>query len=188
MKKEIAIIALSAAALAAPSLVAAQDYYNSDTACQQTVNNKTTAGGLIGAGIGAVAGRSIASRGQRDEGAVLGAVVGAVVGSQIGKKNVACDDSYEANRRTSNYDDRSYSYSDNRDYRNSGYGNNRYDNDRYDRTYRGHNARYHVPVNYNRGHKRCGWGTVAYRLPNGRIINDQVWMCRNRHGEWVVRD
>lgn len=187
MKKEFAIIALSAAALAAPSLVAAQDYYNRDTACQQTVNNRATAGGLIGAGVGAAAGSSIAGRGQKNEGAVLGAVVGAVVGSQIGKKNVACDDAYEATRRTSNYDNRSYGYND-RDYRYSGYDNDRYRNDRYDRKYRGYNARYTVPVSYGHRQNRCGWGTVAYRLPNGRIINDQVWMCRNRHGEWVIRD
>ena len=185
MKKQIAIIALSAAALAAPSLVAAQNYYNSDTACQQSVNNKTTAGGLIGAGVGAMAGRSIASRGQRNEGAVLGAVVGAVVGSQIGKNNVACDDAYQSSHRTTsydnrNYDNRSYGYND-RDYRYSGYNN-----DRYGSFYRGHNARYNVPVSYNRHANRCGWGTVAYRLPNGRIINDQVWMCRQRDGDWVV--
>lgn len=185
MKKEIAIIALSAAALAAPNLVAAQNYYNRDTACQQTVNNRTTTGGLIGAGVGAMAGSSIAARGNRNEGAVLGAVVGAVVGAQIGKNNVACDDAYQASRRTSSYDNRSYGYND-RDYRTSGYDNNRYRNDRYDRTYRGHHARYTIPVNYGRGHNRCGWGTVAYRLPNGRIINDQVWMCRQRDGDWVV--
>lgn len=182
MKKTIAIIALSAGVIAAPSFVAAGQY-NSDTACQQTVNNRTTSGGLIGAGVGAVAGSQVAARGNRNEGAVLGAVIGAVVGSQIGKNNVACDDAYQASRRDSRYDNdrRDYGNYNDRDYRNSGYDNDRRGHD----NYRSHHARYNPPVRYS-NQNRCGWGTAAYRLPNGRIVNDQVWMCRNRHGEWVA--
>lgn len=92
-----------------------------------------------------------------------------------------------------------------RDYRDQRYGPEY----RYDREngygygmYRSHRARYTPPMmdrDYGRGGHRnghhyghhngrpqCGWGMVTYRMPNGRIVNDQAYMCRQRDGDWVV--
>lgn len=220
MGKKFAIIATAAVlagAMAIPSVSLAQDAryygYNSDGECQQRVNNGTTTGGLVGAGLGAVAGRSLASRGNRNEGAVLGAVVGAVIGSQVGKNRHACDDQYQYNRNrqqgsygypSSTYGNQSYgTYGQygNNGYNNGGYNNGGYapsqygNSDYYDNDYnrRDHNnsgynrhySNYSAPVQYSR-QNNCGWGTAAYQLPNGRVVQDQVYMCRQRNGEWVV--
>ncbi len=214
MGKKFAIIATAAVlagAMAIPSVSMAQDAryygYNSDTECQQRVNNGTTTGGLVGAGLGAVAGRSLASRGNRNEGAVLGAVVGAVIGSQVGKNRHACDDQYQYNRNrqqgsygypSSTYGNQSYGTYGNYGYNNGGYSPSQYGNDDYyeDRSYSRHqnssyngyeNRRYSysAPVQYSR-QNNCGWGTAAYQLPNGRVVHDPVYMCRQRNGEWVV--
>ena len=222
MAKHYALIATAAVAasiMAIPSVSLAQDAryygYNSDTQCQQQVNNGTTAGGLVGAGLGAVAGRSLASRGNRNEGAVLGAVVGAVIGSQVGKNRHACDDKYQYDRNrqqgaygypSSTYGNQSYgTYGQsgsgqygNSQYSNGGYAPSQYGNDDYydDRgssrhhnsSYNGYNNRYSnysAPIQYSR-QSNCGWGTAAYQLPNGRVVQDQVYMCRQRNGEWTV--
>lgn len=50
--------------------------------------------------------------------------------------------------------------------------------------YKSHHAHYNVPTKYyNRN--QCGFGTVTYRMPNGRKVYDNVYMC-NVRGEWVV--
>lgn len=217
MAKQFALIAiatLSAGALAIPSVSFAQDArsygYNSDTQCQQQVNNGTTTGGLVGAGLGAVAGRSLASRGNRNEGAVLGAVVGAVIGSQVGKNRHACDDRYQYDRNRQQgaygYPSSNYGYNNypsntygNNQYGNGGYSPSQYDNDdyyerseaprhhhsSYNNGYNNRDYRYSAPIQYSR-QSNCGWGTAAYQLPNGRVVQDQVYMCRQRNGEWVV--
>lgn len=229
MAKQFALIAIAAGILAIPTVSLAQsnDYrgYNTDVECQQRVNNGATTGGLVGAGVGAVAGRSLASRGNRNEGAVLGAVLGAVIGSQVGKNRHACDDQYQSQRhpQTGAYDNSQYgnngynqygngqySYG-NSQYGNNQYGNNQYgnsqygnggyaqsqygrygdDDDRYEdrsRRHHGHRNRYssyNAPIQYS-GQNNCGWGTAAYELPNGRVVQDRVYMCRQRNGEWVI--
>lgn len=49
-----------------------------------------TTGLLIGAGVGALAGRELAGRGDRTLGALLGAVGGAILGREIDRSNSRC--------------------------------------------------------------------------------------------------
>jgi Glycine zipper 2TM domain len=155
----------AAAALAAPVFAAAQPV---PVECQQRVNNNRLVGGLLGAGIGAVAGRGVASRGTRTEGGVLGAVVGAVAGSEIARRRIACDDP-------------AYSgvYRDNR-YRPSQYGYPQ-----------GHSHSHSAPQRVVYApppvqREECGWGEASVRRPDGLIERQQVWMCRDHRGAWVA--
>lgn len=179
--------AISIPVFVAPVAASAQDYhgYNNDTQCQQSVNNNSLAGGVIGAGIGAITGSQMSGRNHRTDGSVLGAVVGAVIGSQVGKARVACDDQYQYQRRS--YESYGYaprgpvypqrdSYYERSDYDRSGY----YSNDDY---YQGRSVSYNPPYNYSAN--QCGWGTAAYKLPNGRLTHEQVYMCK-QGGRWVV--
>jgi hypothetical protein len=51
--------------------------------------------------------------------------------------------------------------------------------------YRSRHANYRAP--YKFGHQnQCGIGQVSYRMPNGRISYENVYMCRQRNGEWIV--
>lgn len=211
MAKKIIISALAAIVLAAPSLVSAQtngayNYqgYNTDYQCQQKVNNNQTTGGLVGAVAGAAIGSNVAGKGVRKEGAVLGAVLGAVVGSQVGKNRIACDDQYqyEQDKKYKNYgqynkyenhghNKKSYSYGHDDNYYNQGtyqggysqggYNQGGYNQGGYNNGYQ--NGQYQYPVSYN---NNCGWGKAAYRLPDGRMVSEQVYMCRQHDGDWVV--
>jgi hypothetical protein len=73
------------------SYSAANDFGYRD-ACRSRQNNRTVAGGLIGALAGAAIGSNVAARNARPEGAVLGAVVGGAVGAGIGRNTAECDD------------------------------------------------------------------------------------------------
>lgn len=202
MAKKIILSALAAIVLAAPSLASAgpngsYNYqgYNSDTQCQQKVNNNQTTGGLVGAVAGAAIGSNVAGRGVRTEGAVLGAILGAVVGSSVGKNRIACDDQYqyEKNRNYQNhgqynhhnkYEKYGHNDDDDDNYYSQGSYNNGYNNGHNNGGYG--NGQYQYPVSYN--NNKCGWGLAAYRLPNGRMAQKQVYMCRQRDGDWVVVD
>lgn len=186
MANKMILVALTAM-LVIPAAASADDYryrgYNEDTQCQQRVNDNTVGGGLIGAGVGAIAGSQIAGRGNKTEGSVLGAVVGAVVGSQVGKNRIACDDRYQYEHRQNGYYNQSYNqgyYDRNRNYdynRSSYYGNGYGD-------YRSRDITYNPPYRFE--NDRCGWGTAAYRLPNGRVTHQDVYMCKER-GTWVIQ-
>ena len=65
--------------------------YSSD-ACRNRANDRSVAGGLIGALAGAALGSNVAASNARTEGAVLGAVVGGALGANIGKSSARCDD------------------------------------------------------------------------------------------------
>ncbi len=199
MAKKFILSALALVGFVAPSFANAQTNgayvyqgYNPDYQCQQKVNNNQTTGGIVGAVAGAAIGSNVAGKGVRKEGAVLGAVLGAVVGSQVGKNRIACDDQYqyEQNKKYKNYgqynkyenhghNKKSYSYGHDNYYNQGSYNggyNNGYNNGYY-------NGQYQYPVNYN---NNCGWGKAAYRLPDGRMVSEQVYMCRQHDGDWVV--
>lgn len=212
------ILIASAATLAIPAMANAQNYYqgyNSNTECQQSVNNSQTAGGIGGAIAGAAIGSNLASKGVRKEGAVLGAVLGAVVGSSIGKNRIACDDQYQSQQQqyyNQNQYNNGYSYNNYNDnyynnqpyYGNSQYyGNNQYyGSDYYGKTqYYGSQSQNYY--GYKKGHHKhnwdnvsypdawnmsgnCGYGQAAYRLPNGTMAYQQVYMCRKPNGGWSV--
>jgi uncharacterized protein YcfJ len=186
MANKMILVALTAM-LVIPAAASADDYryrgYNDDTQCQQRVNDNTVGGGLIGAGVGAIAGSQIAGRGNKTEGSVLGAVVGAVVGSQVGKNRIACDDRYQYEHRQSGYNNQRYNqgYYDrdrNYDYNRSSYNGNGYND------YRNQEVSYNPPYRYE--NNRCGWGTAAYRLPDGRMTHQDVYMCKQA-GRWVIQ-
>ena len=229
MAKRLALIAIATSVLAIPTFSLAQnaDYsrgYNPDTQCQQNVNNSRLGGGVVGAGVGAIAGSNIAGHNNRKEGAVIGAVLGAVVGSQIGRDRVACDDRYQTQGRHTQYDNGPHVDYGNTTYGNNGYNNGHYGNGGYDNGYNngqygnnhygnghygngqygngqygnsGYNnpqygnrypmsqARYEAPRHYS-GRNQCGWGTATYRLPNGQVSTDNVWMCQQHDGDWVI--
>jgi|GEM_PF-1016880 hypothetical protein len=229
MAKRLALIAIATSVLAIPSLSLAQEYdysrgYNPDTQCQQSVNNSRLGGGVVGAGVGAIAGSNIAGHNNRKEGAALGAILGAVVGSQIGRDRVACDDRYQSQGRRTQYENRpsveygTRTYGNNgynnggyanggydqgqygnngydNGYNNGQYGNNGYNNGQYDNSgYNNHQygnrypmsrARYDAPRQYSH-QSNCGWGSATYRLPNGQVSTDSVWMCRQHDGAWVI--
>lgn len=58
--------------------------------CLRDRRQRGTGGALVGAGIGALAGNGIASRGAKTEGAVLGGILGAIVGANVGASSAAC--------------------------------------------------------------------------------------------------
>lgn len=107
MKTVLGVTAALVCGLLAPTLASAQSYgttrYSGSSyggaydnqgyyydPCQRSTTNRTTGGGLAGAGIGAAVGSGIAARGHRTDGAILGGVLGAVVGSMAGKSSAAC--------------------------------------------------------------------------------------------------
>jgi hypothetical protein len=133
MRKVFVAATAMAAALMAVQPAAAQQYrtYHDEHVanyeqCQQSRQNRTVGGAVIGGVLGAVLGNNAAgSRATRDEGRVLGAVVGAVAGGAIGRNTARCDSvpqgSYDP------YYGQAY-----RDYRDDGrYRDDRYSDDRY---------------------------------------------------------
>lgn len=99
MRKAFVAATAMAAALMAVQPAAAQQYRTYHDAhvanyeqCQQSRNNRTAGGAVIGGILGAVLGHNAAnSRSTRDEGRVLGAVVGAVAGGAIGRNTARCE-------------------------------------------------------------------------------------------------
>jgi len=99
MRKAFVAATAMAAALMAVQPAAAQQYRTYHDAhvanhyqCQQSRNNRTAGGAVIGGILGAVLGHNAAgSRASRDEGTALGAVVGAVAGGAIGRSTARCD-------------------------------------------------------------------------------------------------
>lgn len=61
--------------------------------CEQRQTNRTL-GTVAGAGIGALAGSTVAGRGDRTEGAVIGGVAGALLGNQLTKGQADCSRAY----------------------------------------------------------------------------------------------
>jgi hypothetical protein len=178
MRTMILTALATAAAFAAPSFAAAQNYgYAPPTqGCQQSVNNNRLAGGAIGAVAGAVLGKQISGRNARSEGQVLGAVIGAVAGSEIGRRRVACDDiAYRGTQpvqRQGAYQQNGYGYSN---YDNGGYNQNHGYQDR------AYQASYNPPAAYR---QQCGWGERSVRQPDGRVLSQNVWMCQANDGQW----
>jgi len=193
-----ALVAGALAAVALPGSASAQSYgqpsgYGYDQrgydACTRQEREQQTAGGLIGATIGAIAGSQIASRGVRTEGSVLGGVVGAAIGSSIGRDNAACgttDRGYGAYGRR--YDD-AYSRP---------YG---YDYGGYDRRYerRDYDRRYERERNYDYGRAddrvrdyqdadQCRLAESRISLPDGREEVRYVRTCPDAQGRYRVVD
>tara|TARA_R110002124_G_scaffold60408_2_gene165657 strand:- start:1382 stop:2092 length:711 start_codon:yes stop_codon:yes gene_type:complete len=172
------------------------------------VQGRQTAGGLVGATVGAIAGSQIAARGRRTEGSILGGVLGAVVGASVGNSSAqGCDSRYGQGGYSQNgygqpaygaspgygstgygangYGSNSYGY-DNRD---QGYGRDdrRYDDRRTDdRRYDG----YGQPVRDTRYQNtdECRLAESRIRLPDGRDEVRYVRTCPDQNGRYRVVD
>jgi uncharacterized protein YcfJ len=79
------------AALAIPSIAAAQP------GCEEQKHDSRVAGTLLGAGVGALIGGSVAGHGSKGVGAVAGAVGGGLIGNAAAGSSVHCDGYYDAN-------------------------------------------------------------------------------------------
>ncbi len=134
--------------------------------CQQSRNNRTAGGAVIGGVLGALLGREVADRGVRGEGAALGAVVGAVAGGAVGRSTARCDSvpqgSYEPY-----YGQSVQQYPDDRYYRDDDLEGGYYEDD------------------YNRD---CRMRDVTVRDRYGRAYRDEIYMCRGDDGVWRRAD
>lgn len=90
MKRSTTIALTALSALIFMPLGAQAQYYS----YQQNNNNDQVVGGLLGAGLGAIAGSQLAGNGARTEGSVLGAVVGGVAGAALANRNSNNNRSY----------------------------------------------------------------------------------------------
>lgn len=138
--------------------------------CQQSRNNRTAGGAVIGGILGAVLGHNAAgSRATRDEGRALGAVVGAVAGGAIGRSTARCESvpqgAYDP------YYGQAYGEAQDGYYR---------DDDLYGGPY---NDGYRDAYNDN-----CQTREVTRRDRYGRPYAEEVYMCRGRDGVWRPAD
>jgi hypothetical protein len=160
----IVFLSLAALALAAPAVASAQSYRTQapvSPECQQRINNQRLTGGLIGAGVGALAGRSVSGRNARTEGGLLGAAVGAIAGSELARRRIVCDEvGYRGPLAQSDYSD---------PYRRSDW------EDDYE---------YAAPRRVAAGRQNCGWGEASIARPDGSVERESVWMCRTPSGQW----
>ena len=86
----LALSSTAQAQSAGPYTSRGYDRYAYDP-CRRDANQRGTAGGLIGGGIGAVIGSNAAARNARTEGAILGGLLGAIAGGVVGHKTAACN-------------------------------------------------------------------------------------------------
>ena len=77
------------AALSVAAAARAQPYGGYDS-CQRDAGNRGVAGGLLGAGAGAVIGSQFAAGGHRRDGSLRGGIVGAIAGAAVGHSTAAC--------------------------------------------------------------------------------------------------
>ena len=195
----LAAVSMIAGALAAPSIAVAQPapaysggayadggYYDP---CRRDQVQRGTSGALVGGGLGALAGSSIAGRGAKTEGAVIGGILGAVIGSSVGKAGAACstpaDPAYSG--QSSAYYDGSeggyYGYGDQGGY--YGYEQRAYDprdDQGYDDDYRA------VPVADGPTADNCTLAESPIYLPDGRVQKRFVRVCRDARGNYQVVD
>lgn len=180
------------------------------------VQGRQTAGGLVGATVGAIAGSQIAARGRRTEGSILGGVLGAVVGASVGNSSAqGCDSRYSRNGygATPGYGSTGYGSSGygatgygSTGYGYQGYGSNRYGYDNRDQGYDGYGRDdrryddrrtddrrydgYGQPVRDTRYQNtdECRLAESRIRLPDGRDEVRYVRTCPDQNGRYRVVD
>lgn len=175
----------------APAYGASQSYYDP---CVRDQRQRQTAGGLVGAAIGAIAGSQIAARGRRTEGSVLGGVLGAAIGAGVGGGQAACRPGYAQPYPAADYGRDAYGY---------GYGYDRYE-DRRDYGYEGYGDRPDYADDYgyrddrSYGYPRsttdygaadgCRLAESRITLPDGRQDVRYVRTCPDASGRYRVVD
>lgn len=188
----LAAVSMLAGALAAPSIASAQSTpaYGSGGAygdpyydpCRRDQVQRGTSGALIGGGLGAVAGSSIAGRGAKTEGAVLGALLGAVIGGNVGKSGAACESEYDPSNP--NYRPPASAYY--RDQPGGYYGyEQRARDEAYDDAYDDYRA---TPVADAPTADNCTLAESPIYLPDGRVQKRFVRVCRDARGNYQVVD
>lgn len=194
----LAAVSMVAGALAVPSAASAQTppaygaggayaqdgYYDP---CRRDQVQRGTGGALIGGGLGALAGSSIAGRGAKTEGAVLGGLLGAVVGANVGKAGAACATPYDPS--SPDYRGPASAYHDGyRGYQEPGYYG--YEQRAYDESYRDAYADDYraVPVADAPAADSCTLAESPIYLPDGRVQKRFVRVCRDARGNYQVVD
>ncbi len=158
------------------------DRYSSDDgyaydACHRARTERGTGGALLGAGLGALAGRGLASKGVRKEGALVGGVLGAIVGGSVGADSAACDDGYRRSAPVARYDDR--------------YGNNGYAAyDDADDGYGDEDPQDYPPATAagRDGADGCTLAESPVYLPDGSVQKRFVRVCQDASGRYQVVD
>lgn len=207
-----AAAALAAAAMALPASAQVynygtgqpvQDYGYSDNGyqqnsayydqCMRETRERQVAGGLIGAAVGALTGRGVASRNARTEGGVVGAVLGAAVGANAAGSTAACQPG-----RDYGYDNGygypssygGYGYDDRYERRDYGYDRGGYDGDDYYRDYPQSAPDYDNRAGgYGyRNNDGCELSESRIRLPDGREETRYVRACPDEYGRYRVVD
>lgn len=178
----LAALGLAAGLMAAPGVAAAQPHpgYQPDGAyaydgCRRSQVNRGTGGAMVGAGLGAVAGSSIAGHGAKTEGAVLGGLLGAIIGANVGKAGAACqagqyDQSYAPPPPQAEYG-----------YQQGGFQGYGYDYDE-EEDYRA------APVAEGPSADSCTLAESPIYLPDGRVQKRFVRVCRDSAGRYQVVD
>lgn len=151
--------------------------------CLRDRRQRGTGGALVGAGIGALAGNGIASRGAKTEGAVLGGILGAVIGGNVGAGTAACAPS--SNGYPPPPPPRAYNGGG---YYDGGYGGGYAP--AYDPRYDGYAepAPAPVPVAQAPGGEDCALAESPIYLPDGSVQKRFVRVCRGSDGRYVVVD
>jgi hypothetical protein len=196
----LALASLVSGALAVPTIASAQPapayqggaygqggYYDP---CRRDQVQRGTGGALVGGGLGALAGSSIAGRGAKTEGAVLGGILGAVIGANVGKSGAACETPYDPSRpaggqayygEPGGYDD--YAAGAQTD---GYYG---YEQRAYEESYRDSGYGYRtMPVTDAPTADNCSLAESPIYLPDGRVQKRFVRVCRDARGEYQVVD
>jgi len=170
-----AATAMAAALMGAVQPAAAQRYstYHDEHVanqqqCQQSRNNRTVGGALIGGIAGALLGREVADRGVRGEGAILGAVIGATAGGAIGRNTAQCGQVPQGDYDP--YYGQSNQYNQDDPYR-SGDDSGLYGGPYRDSNYRGDT-------------RDCRMREQTMRDRYGREYRDEIMMCRGSDGVW----
>lgn len=187
----LALCSAVALAAAAPMTASAQAYPGAAPAygggyagggyydpCLRDRRQRGTGGALLGAGIGALAGNGIASRGAKTEGAVLGGLLGAVIGGNVGSSTAACAPSSSAyGAPPPPPPPRAY---------NDGYGYEPAYDPRYDAY--PEPAPAPVPVAQRPVGEDCTLAESPIYLPDGSVQKRFVRVCRGADGRYVVVD
>jgi len=134
--------------------------------CQQSRQNRTVGGAILGGLAGAILGHNVAGgHGSRDEGTALGAVVGAVAGGAIGRNTAQCSDT------VSGQYDQYYGQAQDPYYAGR-------ENDGY------YGGPYRESSYYGRDRRDCEPSVIERRDRYGRRYQEEVLMCRGPDGRW----
>jgi hypothetical protein len=154
------------------------DAHVANAQCQQSQQNRTVGGALIGGIAGAVLGHNAAGgHGSRDEGTALGAVVGAIAGGAIGRGSAQCAPVQQGNYDP--YNGQSYQQYPPQDQYGDDNGYYKGDDDL-------DGGPYQESGYYNNGNdnRDCRVESVVREDRYGRRYRDDVTMCRDDYGRW----